>query len=119
RVLFFATAWAIVLMPFIFWRSTWFGRPLTDQEITEYIHDDTKPRHVQHALVQIGERIQVAQQRGGRPGFQLNVRQWYPDVVRLASHPVEEIRNTDAWILGQLAGEAKDHPEFHEVLLRL
>jgi hypothetical protein len=119
RILIFATAWAIVLMPFLFWRSTWFGRPLTDSEITEYLRDNSKPRHVQHALVQIGERIQRAQQRGGRPGFELDLQQWYPDVVRLASHPVEEIRNTDAWILGQLSPEAAKHPEFHEALLRL
>jgi hypothetical protein len=26
---------------------------------------------------------------------------WYPDVVRLASYLIEEVRNTDAWVMGQ------------------
>jgi len=40
---------------------------------------------------------------------------WYPDVVRLASHPVEEIRNTDAWVMGQ----DTSGPGFHEALLKM
>ena len=31
RLLFFLTAWLIVLMPFLFWWSTWFGRQLSRQ----------------------------------------------------------------------------------------
>ena len=53
RIIFFLVAWAIVLMPFYFWRATWFGRELTDQQTTEYLHDDAKARHIQHALVQV------------------------------------------------------------------
>ena len=44
-------------MPFLFWWNTWFGRHLSDQQLTEYLHDDKKPRHIQHALVQLGDRI--------------------------------------------------------------
>ncbi|HXZ79933.1 MAG TPA: HEAT repeat domain-containing protein [Terriglobales bacterium] len=106
RILFFMTAWAIVLMPFLFWRSTWFGRQLSDAELNRYLHDSQKPRHIQHALVQIGERI------GRRDD---SVAHWYPDLVWLASHPVEEIRNTDAWVMGQDASR----PEFHQALLEL
>src|SRR5205085_3866249 len=40
---------------------------------------------------------------------------WYPDMVRLASHPVEEIRTTDAWVMGQ----GPTSPEFHQTLLKL
>src|SRR5262249_55192094 len=40
---------------------------------------------------------------------------WYPDLVRLASHPVEEIRTTDAWLIGQ----APTTPEFHQALLKM
>ena len=54
RLLFLLTGWLIVLMPFLFWWNTWFGRHLTDQQITEYLHDDKHPRHIQHALIQIG-----------------------------------------------------------------
>ena len=57
RILFFVTAWLIVLMPFLFWWNTWFGRQLSDKQLSEYFHDDKKPRHIQHALVQIGERM--------------------------------------------------------------
>src|SRR5580692_4371413 len=92
RLLFFVTGWLIVLMPFLFWWNTWFGRQLSDKQLAEYLQDDKKPRHIQHALVQIGER--VTRHEGG-------VTRWYPDVVRLASYPIEEVRNTDAWVMGQ------------------
>jgi biotin carboxyl carrier protein len=92
KIVFYVVAWLIVLMPFLFWRSTWFGRQLSDREIARYLRDDPKPRHIQHALVQVGERMA----RGDK-----GVGQWYPELVRLARHPVEEIRNTDAWVMGQ------------------
>src|ERR1700730_2083610 len=79
RLLFFATAWAIVLMPFLFWWSTWFGRRLSDTHITEYLNDDKHPRHIQHALVQLGGRMASQDARATH---------WYPDLLRLASHPV-------------------------------
>ncbi len=92
RALFFVTAWLIVLMPFLFWWNTWFGRQLPDKQISEYLRDEKHPRHIQHALVQLGERM-------GR--HDSDVTRWYSDLVRLASHPVEEVRNTDAWVMGQ------------------
>ncbi len=106
RILFFVVAWAIVLLPFLFWHSTWFGRALTDRELDEYIHDTQKPRHIQHALVQLGERMARHDPSATR---------WYPDAVKLASSPVDEIRNTDAWIMGQ----DNTRPEFHQALLGL
>src|SRR5438105_11856594 len=111
RILIFLVAWLIVLMPFLFWHSTWFGRPLSDKEITQYLRDDSKPRHIQHALVQIGERLTRAASQKVAP----NISQWNADLVRLASHPVEEIRTTDAWVIGQ----APATPESHQALLRL
>src|SRR5213593_662380 len=57
RFLIFLTAWLIVLMPFLFWWNTWFGRRLTDKEVAEYLQDEKKPRHIQHALMQIGESM--------------------------------------------------------------
>ena len=104
RVLFFVTAWLIVLMPFLFWWSTWFGRTLSDQKVGEYLADEKHPRHIQHALVQLGERI--ARHDAG-------LQRWYPELVRLSAHPVEEVRNTDAWVMGQDNGA----PEFHRALL--
>jgi hypothetical protein len=106
RLLFFATGWLIVLMPFLFWWNTWFGRRLSEKQIAEYLHDEKKPRHIQHALVQIGESMSR---------HDASVTRWYSDVLRLASHPVEEIRNTDAWVMGQDTSGAS----FRETLLNM
>jgi hypothetical protein len=106
RALFFVTAWLIVLMPFLFWWNTWFGRQLPDKQISAYLQDEKHPRHIQHALVQLGERM-------GR--HDSDVTRWYPEMVRLASHPVEEVRNTDAWVMGQDTSGAG----FHEALLEM
>jgi hypothetical protein len=106
RIIFFVIAWAIVLMPFLFWRSTWFGRPLNDEQTAEYLHDEAHPRHTQHALVQIGDRMAKKDPA---------VQQWYPDLVKLAADPVEEIRTTDAWVMGQ----DPTRPELHQALLGL
>src|SRR5260221_8475391 len=67
RALVFFVAWLIVLLPFLFWRGTWFGRPLRDAEVSEYLRDNSKPRHIQHALVQIGERMARSRERGAQP----------------------------------------------------
>jgi biotin carboxyl carrier protein len=106
RLLFFVTGWLIVLMPFLFWWNTWFGRQLSQKQLAEYLQDQKHPRHIQHALVQIGEQITRHDQ---------SVTQWYPQVVRLASDPVEEVRNTDAWVMGQDTSGAG----FHEALLKM
>jgi biotin carboxyl carrier protein len=106
RILFFVTAWLIVLMPFLFWWNTWFGRQLSDRQLAEYLLDEKKPRHIQHALVQIGERMAK---------HDAHLVRWYPEVVRLANYPVEEVRNTDAWVMGQDTSEAG----FHAALLQM
>jgi biotin carboxyl carrier protein len=106
RLLFFLTAWLIVLMPFLFWWSTWFGRQLSDKQIAEYLVDDKHPRHIQHALVQLGERL---------ARHDVAATRWYPDLVRLSLHPVEEVRNTDAWVMGQDPTASA----FHEALRKM
>lgn len=106
RLLFFLVAWLIVLMPFLFWWSTWFGRHLSPAQIDQYLHDDKHPRRIQHALVQIGERLSSGD---------ATAKQWYPDLVRLATYNVEEVRNTDAWLMGQDTSQQ----EFHAALLKM
>jgi len=106
RLLFLLTGWLIVLMPFLFWWNTWFGRHLSDQQLAEYLQDEKHPRHIQHALVQLGERM---------ARHDASVTRWYPDAIRLASHPVEEVRNTDAWVMGQDTSGAG----FHDALLKM
>jgi biotin carboxyl carrier protein len=106
RLLFFVTAWLIVLMPFLFWWNTWFGRQLSGKQIVEYLNDDKHPRHIQHALVQVGERMARHDASAAR---------WQSDLVRLASHAVEEVRNTDAWVMGEDTSAAG----FHEALRKM
>ena len=106
RFLFFLVAWLIVLMPFLFWWNTWFGRHLSATQISEYLSDDKHPRHIQHALVQLGERMERRD---------ATATTWYPELVRLASHPVEEVRNTDAWLMGL----DSSYEGFHTTLLKM
>jgi biotin carboxyl carrier protein len=107
RLLFFATAWLIVLMPFLFWWSTWFGRHLSDKQLSEFLNDQKHPRHIQHALVQLGERLTAHDASAAR---------WYPDLERLASYPVEEVRNTDAWVMGQDTTQTGFHDALRKML---
>lgn len=106
KLLFFLVAWLICLMPFLFWWNTWFGRKLSDAQLTEYLHDTKKPRHIQQALVQVGERI---------TRHDTAAQQWYPDLIHLAANSVEEVRNTDAWVMGQDPSGSG----FHDTLLKL
>jgi len=107
RFLFFLVAWLIVLMPFLFWWSTWFGRHLSDPQISEYLSDAKHPRHIQHALVQLAERMERRDAGAAR---------WYPEMVRLSSNPVEEVRNTDAWLMGLDTSYASFHPALLNML---
>jgi len=106
RLLFFGIAWLIVLMPFLFWWSTWFGRQLSDAKLDEYLHDSNKPRHIQHALVQLSDRMSRQDP---------TAKKYYPDMVALADNRSVEIRNTDAWAMGQ----DTSIPEFHQTLLKM
>jgi len=96
----------MVLVPFLFWRGTWFGRPLSEKETGQYLGDTQRPRRIQHALVQIAERIQ----RG-----ETEVKRWYPQIQALAAHERPEVRSTVAWVMGR----DNQSEEFHETLGRL
>ena len=74
-----------IVVPFLTWYLTWFGRGLSDQEIAKYLAEGNNPRHTQHALSRIVDGI-----NRGDP----NVKKWYPQIVGLASSPVAEIRKT-------------------------
>ena len=107
KLLFFLTAWLICLMPFLFWWNTWFGRKLSDQQLNEYLHDTKKPRHIQQGLVQVSERI---------ARHDATAKQWYSELVELASDPVEQVRNTDAWVMGQDTTGAGFHQALRKML---
>jgi biotin carboxyl carrier protein len=95
---------AFVVMPFLFWNATWFGRPITDAQISKALADRSHPREIQHVLSQFETRIERADP---------SVRRWYPQIVALAKDPIDEIRVTDAWVMGQ----DNTAPEFHQALL--
>jgi biotin carboxyl carrier protein len=98
-------ALALVLFPFLFWYYTWFGRKLSDSDIDQYFADTSKPRHAQHALVQLGERLTAHR----------DVSRWYPNVIQQASSSSLELRQTAAWIMGQ----DPQYAPFHAALLNL
>jgi len=95
-----------IVVPFLTWYGTWFGRKLSDEDIAKYLADEQNPRHVQHALSLIEERIE-----GGDP----NVKKFYPQVIAQSRNPSGEVRKTTAWVMGQDNTSA----EFHQALLSL
>jgi hypothetical protein len=91
---------------FLTWYFTWFGRDLSDADISQYLVDEKHPRRVQHAFLQIQQRLER-----GDP----TAKQWYPQIVGLAGHPETEFRLTTAWLMGF---DSKSE-EFHQSLLKL
>ena len=94
-----------VVVPFLTWYWTWFGRSLSDEEIEKYLGEG-KPRHAQHALSQVAERIERGEAGAGR---------WHARVLGLASSPSPDVRMTAAWVMGV---EHRSE-EFRESLVRL
>lgn len=95
-----------IIVPFLTWYGTWFGRDLSDQDITAYLADEKNPRHIQHALSRVEERIER-----GDPA----ARKFYPQIIALAKSPTSEIRKTAAWVMGQ----DNKSEDFHLALVSL
>src|SRR5438270_6492612 len=79
-----------VVVPFLTWYLTWFGRTLSDKEIETYLREGNA-RHAQHALSQVAERIERGDVGAGR---------WYPQVVALSRSDAPDLRMTAAWVMG-------------------
>lgn len=94
-----------VVVPFLTWYWTWFGRSLSDAEIERYLREG-KPRHAQHALSQVAEKMEKREADAGR---------WNAQVAALAASPSPDVRMTAAWVMGV---EHRSE-EFHAALLRL
>ncbi len=95
-----------IVVPFLTWYGTWFGRALSDEKIAEYLAEENNPRHIQHALTQIETRMEKGDQ---------SVRKFYPRIVELSRNPTAEVRKTVAWVMGQ----DNTSDEFHRGLLAL
>jgi HEAT repeat protein len=94
-----------IVVPFLAWYTTWFGRTLSDEQIEKYLAEG-KPRHAQHALSQVAERVIKGDAGAAR---------FYPQVLKTAESPVADLRMTAAWVMGV---EHKSE-EFRAALLRL
>ena len=105
-----ALTFLFVLMPFLFWQATWFGKPLNDALLQKSLADREHPREIQHALAQLADRI-LARDALTRD----SARQFYPQVVQIAQTGQDELRLTAAWVMGQDNSVA----DFHQALLRL
>ncbi len=95
-----------IIVPFLTWYGTWFGRDLSDEDIAKYLVDEQNPRHIQHALLQVEEKIER-----GDP----KVKKFYPQIVSSAKSSHAEIRKTVAWVMGQ----DNKSEEFHTALVDL
>lgn len=95
-----------VAATFLAWYFSWFGRELSDADISKYLADEKNPRHVQHALTQIQKRME----RGDA-----SAKNWYPQLIKLSGDPETEFRLTVAWLMGF----DNQSQEFHTALLKL
>ena len=93
----------VVLITFLFWYQTWFGRPLGDRELGRYLSDTSVPHKTQHALAQLSTRMA----RGDG-----TTQRWYPEIIALAQNKEPQLRSMAAWVMGQ-----DNHSEaFHQTL---
>jgi hypothetical protein len=95
-----------IIVPFLTWYGTWFGRALSDEKIAEYLADEKNPRHIQHALTQIESRMEKGDQ---------SVKKFYPAIAQLTKSPTAEVRKTAAWVMGQ----DNTSEDFHRAILSL
>ena len=95
-----------IVVPFLTWYGTWFGRDLSDEDIATYLADEKNPRHIQHALSRVEEKIER-----GDP----TAKRFYPQIIALTKSPTGEIRKTTAWVMGQ----DNRSDEFHQALITL
>lgn len=92
---------AIVMIPRLGTQS----KPLNDAQITAFLHDDADPEGIVYAISQLGAR-----RSKGAP-----LDPWVPELLRLASHPAEEVRHNVARLMAQ----DNSRPEFHAALLEM
>lgn len=97
---------SFVLMPFLFWRASWFGAPLSPREISSALAPGAEARKTQHALAQLSTLMDRSDPAA---------RQWYGGIVSAAGNSDPQIRLTAAWVMGR----DNTAPEFHQALARL
>jgi hypothetical protein len=96
----------LVLVTFLFWYQTWWGRRLSEEDMQERLSDTSSPHKTQHALSQLAQAM-----TRGDPA----ARQWYPLVLKVADSKEPQLRLMAAWVMGQ----DNQSDAFHQTLLRL
>jgi HEAT repeats len=96
----------VLLITFLFWYQTWFGRRLSASEMNQYLTDTSVPHKTQHALSQLADQIARHDPEALR---------WYPQILALAGDKEPEFRMMSAWVMGQ----DNQSVQFHEALRRL
>ncbi len=96
----------LLLITFFFWYQTWFGKRLTDQELTTELVDTSLPHKTQHALSQLAGRMALGD---------ASARRWYPQLLALAGNREPQLRSMAAWVMGQ----DNKSQEFHQALRKL
>ena len=97
---------SFVLMPFLFWRASWFGAPMSAAEISQALAPGAEPRATQHALAQLSALMDRNDP---------SARQWYPGIISAAGHADPQIRLTAAWVMGR----DNTVPDFHRRLAEM
>lgn len=95
-----------IIVPFLAWYFTWFGRNLSDADIATYLADEKNPRHIQHALLQVEQKIEHREP---------SAKKFYPQIIASSKSSFAEVRKTAAWVMGQ----DPQSEEFHQALLAL
>jgi biotin carboxyl carrier protein len=80
-----------VIVPFLAWYGSWFGRELTDSEITASLELDQEPRDIQHALLAVQSRLLAGDSTATR---------WRSQVIALKGIDQVQVRRMVAWVLG-------------------
>src|ERR1700756_5776524 len=86
-----ALTFLFVLMPFLFWQATWFGKPLNDTQLQKSFSDREHPREIQHALSQVADRILSRDSR-----TRDSARPFYSQIIQIARTGQDELRLTAA-----------------------
>lgn len=97
----------VLLITFLFWYQTWFGRRLSASEMNQYLADTSVPHKTQHALSQLADEIA----RGNT-----EARRWYPQILALARDTQPEFRIMSAWVMGQDSQSSEFHRSLRGLL---
>ena len=94
-----------ILVPFYAWYGSWWGRPLTDEQVIERLSGEADAPEIQHALKEVARRLEEGSADPTR----------FRDlVIALADHPEPNVRRMVAFVLGHDPDEA-----CHRTLVRL